>query len=92
MIYLLPEGGCLFPTHTQYSYSCNYVESEGESMSRLEIIHKSKNVYGDIVYSIRNEQGGVETVCECDLKHYMKQKGVAALARGKPYMYPIKVK
>lgn len=92
MDYVLPAGGCLFPTNTQCLYRWDYTESEGESMSRLEIIHESKNVFGDTIYFIRNEQGCMEQVFECDLDHYLKQKGVVSLPHGKPYMYPMKVK
>lgn len=91
MEYPLPSGGWLFPRRWLFTYDLFPTESGDEWVaSKLELISKEKNVFGDTVYHIREANGMTYTVFEQELEGYLKRKGVFSLTPGQPFLYPLK--
>jgi len=90
MEYAMPEGGCMCPEPPSCIYLAGFEGSEGRALTYLELIRKEKNVFGDMVYLIREERGSITSVYERNLEEYLREKGVSHLVEGKPFVYPIK--
>jgi hypothetical protein len=88
MEYPYPSGGCIFlpPHYDSYSFS---PEESGDEVvtNKLELIGKDKNVFGDTVYQIREENGQTCVIHENELEGYLKRKGVSSLNVGQPFLY-----
>lgn len=91
MYALTSGGGCLFPIQPSACYANAWME-EGEIVPSLELIDKKKNVFGDMIYYIRDQRGVTSQVYEGDLLEFMKSKGVSELKEGSPLFYSRKSK
>lgn len=56
-------------------------------MPSLVLVNKQKDVYGEMVYYIRDERGVTNMIHECNLDDFMRRRGVSELQEGRPFFY-----
>ncbi len=87
MLYATPSGGrCFCPMLPPFCYGSSLIE-EAENVSRLELISKEKNGFGDTYYYIRDSRGITTRVYEDDLDAFMRKNGATELSKGSAYLY-----
>lgn len=91
-MYPIPSGGeCFCPIQPPVCYGIGLLE-EADEMPSLELIGKQKDVFGETVYYIRDQNGATNMVHESHLSDFLKKNGVSVLKEGASYQYPSRSK
>lgn len=86
-MYALVAGrGCFCPVQKRAFYGSGWAREE-IALPSLVLVNKQRDVYGEMVYYIRDERGVTHMIHECKLHDFMRRRGVAELQGGSPFFY-----